>query len=160
MTIEIRAATESDVPIVFRMIQALAEYERMSHRVTATEEGLRAALFGARPVAEVALAYAAGEPVGVAVFYPTFSTFAGRAGLYLEDLFVEPAWRRHGVGRKLLEHVARLAGDRGCHGLSWSVLGWNESAIRFYRSLGAEPVEDWSVFRLSGEPLARLARSE
>jgi len=157
--IEIRAATARDVGVVLRLIRGLAEYERMTHRVVATEAGLRESLFGERPAAEVVIAYAADEPVGLAVFHPTFSTFAGRPGLYLEDLFVEPAWRRHGIGKKLLAYLGRVAEERGCHGLSWSVLNWNAAAIRFYRSLGAEPVTEWSVMRLSGEPLARLAKT-
>ena len=144
--------------VVLRLIKALAEYERLSDRVVATEQALRRHLFGAQPIADVVLAYAGSEPVGFAVFFPTFSTFAGRLGLHLEDLYVEPAWRRRGVGRKLLAHVARIALERGCHAVSWLVLTWNEPAIRFYRELGAEAADDWASFRLSGDPLARLAR--
>ena len=156
--VRIVQATEDDVAVVLRLIKALAEYERLSDRVVATEESLRRNLFGARPMADVMIAFVGSEPVGFAVFFPTFSTFAGRPGLHLEDLYVEPAWRGRGVGRKLLAHVARIAVDRGCHAVSWLVLTWNEPAIRFYRSLGAEPDDDWASFRLSGDPLARLAR--
>lgn len=153
----IEAATERDVPVILHMIKALAEYERLSHKVVATEEALRASLFGPRPAAEVVIAYAGDEAAGFAVFFPTFSTFLGQRGLYLEDLFVEPRWRRRGLGRRLLVYVAGVAAARGCGRLDWSVLDWNEPAIRFYRGLGAEPVQEWSVLRLTGESLARLA---
>lgn len=153
----IEAATDHDVPVILGMIKALAEYERLSHKVVATEEALRASLFGPRPAAEVVVAYAGNEPAGFAVFFPTFSTFLGQPGLYLEDLFVEPAWRRRGLGRRLLAYVAGVATARGCARLDWSVLDWNEPAIRFYRGIDAEPVREWSVFRLTGDALARLA---
>jgi GNAT superfamily N-acetyltransferase len=156
--LRIAPAKENEVPVVLRMIKAFAEYERLSHRVTATEAGLRQALFGPQPAAEVVIAYVGSEAVGFAVFFSTFSTFFGQCGLYLEVLFVEPQRRRHGVGRKLLAHVAGVAASRGCHSLNWSVLKWNEPAIQFYRSIGAEPVEDWEGFRLAGEALVRLAR--
>jgi GNAT superfamily N-acetyltransferase len=159
MTIEIRSAVESDAPTLFRMICGLAEYERLCDRVTATEAAIRTAFFEARPAAEAILAEASGVVVGFAVFYPTFSTFLAAPGLYLEDIFVEAAWRRHGVGRALLARLAAIASARGCYALSWSVLDWNEPAIRFYETLGAEAVRDWSVYRLSGEHLSRLARA-
>ncbi|MGH7818557.1 MAG: GNAT family N-acetyltransferase [Candidatus Binatia bacterium] len=151
-------ATERDTALILRFIKSLAEYERASHKVTATEQDLRAHLFGSRSIADAAIAYADDEPAGFVVFFPTFSTFLGRPGLYVEDLFVEPRWRRHGLGRKLFAYVANLAATRGCHSVSWSVLRWNEPAIRFYRSLGAEPVEEWAGFGISGEAFARLAR--
>ena len=156
----IEPATEHDVPVILHMIKALAEYERLSHKVVATEEKLRASLFGLRPAAEVVIGRAGDEAAGFAVFFPTYSTFLAQPGLYLEDLFVEPRWRGRGLGRKLLAHVAGVAAGRGCGRLDWSVLDWNEPAIRFYRGLGAEPVADWSVFRLTGDALARLAERQ
>jgi GNAT superfamily N-acetyltransferase len=156
----IEAATERDVPVILGMIKALAEYERLSHKVVATEEGLRASLFGQRPAAEVVIGRAGDEAAGFAVFFPTYSTFLAQPGLYLEDLFVEPRWRGRGLGRKLLAHVAGIAASRGCGRLDWSVLDWNEPAIRFYRGIGAAPVEQWSVFRLAGDALRRLAERD
>lgn len=155
--LRIEPATERDTPVILRMITALTEYERLSHELAVTEAILRDALFGPRPAAEVVLGYVRSEPVGFAVYFPTFSTAPGQTGLYLEDLYVEPGWRGRGFGRKLLAHVARVAAARGRGGLHWSVLRWNESAIRFYRSLGAAPVEDSVSFRLAGEALERLA---
>ena len=157
LDIGIDPATERDLPALLGLIRGLAEYERLAHRVTATEEGLRAALFGQRPVAEAILARAGAEAVGFAVFFPTFSTFAGRPNLYLEDLYVEPQWRRRGVGRKLLARVARIAVERGCGHMSWSVLGWNEPALDFYRFLGAEPVDEWVSYKIAGDAFRRLA---
>ena len=148
-----------DVPTLLRLIRGLAEYERLSHRVVATEEGLRAALFGQRPVAEAILARVNAEAIGFAVFFPTFSTFAGRPNMYLEDLYVEPPWRRRGAGRKLLARVAHIAAERGCGHLSWSVLDWNEPALNFYRSLGAEPVTEWVSYKVAGEAFHRLAEN-
>ena len=154
----IKPATAGDVPAILRMIKALAEYERLSHLVVATEAGLGAALFGPRPAAEVVIGYAGDDPAGFAVFFPNFSTFLGKPGLYLEDLFVEPRWRRRGLGRTLLKYVAGVATARRCGRLEWSVLDWNEPSIRFYRSIGAEPLQDWTIFRLTDEALSRLAR--
>ncbi len=157
-TVRIRPAAEADVPLVASLIRELAEYERLKDEVTMTEERLRVALFGERPYAEVAIAEdASGVPLGFALFFHNFSTFLGQPGIYLEDLFVRPSHRGAGVGRALLEHLARLAGERGCGRLEWAVLDWNEPAIGFYRRLGARPQDDWTVFRLSGEALARLA---
>ena len=143
--------------MILRMIKGLAEYEQLSHEVVATEEGLRASLFGAKPAAEVVLAYAGQEPVGFALYFHNYSTFLGRAGLYLEDLFVVPSWRGRGVGRKLLGHVASVAVERACGRMEWCVLDWNESAIAFYQKLGANVLDDWRVCRLTGSALTRAA---
>ncbi|HET7459958.1 MAG TPA: GNAT family N-acetyltransferase [Longimicrobium sp.] len=153
----IRAATVDDVPLILRFIRGLAEYERLADQVVATEDGLRETLFGPRPYAEVVIAEEVGEPAGFALFFHNYSTFLGRPGIYLEDLFVLPELRGRGIGRALLAHLARLAVERGCGRLEWWVLDWNEDAIRFYRGLGAEPMDDWTVFRVAGEALERLA---
>jgi GNAT superfamily N-acetyltransferase len=156
--LRIRPAVEADVPLVLRFIRELAEYERLLHEVVATEDRLRETLFGARPAAEVVIAEdGAGEPLGFALFFHNYSTFLAQPGLYLEDLYVRPEARGRGAGRALLAHLARLARERGCGRLEWWVLDWNESAIRFYRSLGAQPMSDWTVFRLTGDELSRLA---
>lgn len=155
--IHLQPAAEPDVPVLLGLIRALAEYERLAGEVVATEAGLRAALFGERPCAEAVLAYAGETPVGYAVYFRTFSTFLGRPGLYLEDIFVLPGWRRHGIGRRLLGHVARMAAARGAGRLEWSVLDWNDPALRFYRALGARRLDGWTVYRLDGDALARLA---
>ena len=157
MDITIRAATERDVPLVLHLIRGLAEYERMADQVTATEAGLRESLFGPSPSAEVVIADALSEPVGFALFFHNYSTFVGKRGLYLEDLFVKPEWRGRGVGRQLLVHLAGLAVARNCGRLEWAVLDWNEPAIRFYRGLGARPMHDWTVFRVDGDELQQLA---
>jgi GNAT superfamily N-acetyltransferase len=143
--------------LILEMIRALAEYERMSDQVTATEAGLREALFGARPGAEVLMAYVDDRPAGFALFFHNFSTFLGRHGLYLEDLFVVPGQRGGGVGKRLLVELARIAVERGCGRFEWSVLDWNEPAIGFYKRLGAQPMEEWTIFRLAGDGLRRLA---
>ena len=153
----IRTATEADVSVLLRMIRALADYEKLSHEVVATEAALRDSLFGPQPVAEAVLGYSGLEPVAFAVFFRTFSTFLGIPSLYLEDLFVEPLWRGRGLGRRLFAHVAGAALERGCNRLEWAVLDWNEAAIRFYRSLGAEPREAWTVYRLGTAELRRVA---
>jgi GNAT superfamily N-acetyltransferase len=153
----IRAATAADVPLILDFIRRLAEYERLAHEVVATESDLRRWLFGERAYAEVAIAEWSGEPVGFALFFPNFSTFLARPGIHLEDLFVTPESRGRGIGRALLAHLARLALERGCGRLEWSVLDWNRDAIRFYRSLGAESMDDWTVFRVTGAALAGLA---
>ncbi|MEW6638452.1 MAG: GNAT family N-acetyltransferase [Actinomycetota bacterium] len=155
--LEIRAATAGDVPLILAFIRELADYERLSHEVVATEEILRESLFGERRVAEVALAHLGTKPAGFALFFHNFSTFLGRPGLYLEDLYVRPEFRGEGVGKALLTHLARLATERGCGRLEWWVLDWNEPAIRFYRRLGAVPMDDWTVYRLSGDALKALA---
>jgi GNAT superfamily N-acetyltransferase len=150
-------ATPDDVPLILSFIRRLAEYERLADTVQTTEEMLHAALFGARPQAEVLIASDDEAPVGFAVFFHNFSTFVGRHGLYLEDLFVLPERRGQGIGQALLVELARLAVARGCGRMEWAVLDWNETAIGFYEKLGAVPMDEWTVFRLSGEPLARLA---
>ena len=157
MRTEIRPATPSDVPLILAFIRELAVYEKLEHAVSATEDDLRRALFGERPVSESVIASLDGEPVGYALFFPNFSTFLGRPGLFLEDLFVRPAARGHGVGRALLEHCARVAVDRGWGRMEWSVLAWNEPAIGFYRKVGAEPLAEWTTFRVTGERLKKLA---
>ena len=160
LRVDIRPATSADVPIVLRLIKALAEYERLTHEVVATETSVRETLFGSRPRAEAVIACVGGEPVGFAVWFHNYSTFVSRPGLYLEDLFVLPEWRGRGIGRALLRHLARIAVSRGCGRMEWAVLDWNEPAIRFYRSLGARSMDDWTVYRLTGEALARLASED
>ncbi|HKE82643.1 MAG TPA: GNAT family N-acetyltransferase [Vicinamibacterales bacterium] len=155
--VSIVPAHEKDVPVILEMIRGLAEYEQLSHQVVATEESLRTSLFGARPAAEVVLAYSDRTPVGFALYFHNYSTFLGRSGLYLEDLFVVPAWRGRGVGRKLLSHLASIAVARACGRMEWAVLDWNESAIGFYQRLGARVLDDWRICRLSGEALSRAA---
>ena len=157
MDMTIRSATERDVALILELIRGLAEYERLAQEVTATEDTLRRSLFGPSPGAEVVIAEAGGEPAGFALFFHNFSTFVGKRGIYLEDLFVKPAWRGKGVGRKLLVHLAQLAVQRDCGRVEWAVLDWNEPAIRFYRGLGAQPMQDWTVFRLAGDTLHQLA---
>ena len=149
----IRAANPDDVSVILRMIKELADYEKMADQVVADESLLRESLFGARPAAEVLLAFAGEEPVGFAVYFHTFSTFLARPGMYLEDLFVVPAWRARGVGKQLLARVAQVAVDRGCGRMEWSVLDWNEPAIGFYKKLGARPMDEWTVYRLTGKTL-------
>jgi GNAT superfamily N-acetyltransferase len=156
--IRIAPAVESQVPLILSFVRKLAEYEKLSNKVVADEALLRESLFGSRPAAEVVIAYLGEEPAGVAVFFHNFSTFAGRAGIYLEDLFVEPKFRFKGIGKALLTHLAKLTQERGCARLQWAVLDWNEPAIRFYRKLGAEVLDDWTVYRLSGAELAKLAQ--
>jgi len=155
--IGIRPAVPGDIPLVLKFIQELADYERLSHEVTATEDELRSTLFGVRPVAEVVIASHDDVPVGFAVFFATYSTFLGKPGLYLEDLFVRPAARGNGIGRALVEYLARLTVERGWGRFEWRVLDWNEPSIAFYRKLGAEPLEDWTVFRVTGAALRALA---
>jgi GNAT superfamily N-acetyltransferase len=154
----IRSATATDVGVLLRMIRALAEYENLSQEVVATEAALHEALFGVKPVAEAVLGYVGRDPVAFAVFYPTFSTFVASPSLYLEDIFVEPRWRHRGLGKRLFVHLAATALERGWHRLEWAVLDWNSPAIEFYRSLGAEPREGWTVHRLHNANLRRLAR--
>ena len=157
MDLEIRRATEADVPLIHTFIRELADYERLSHEVGATEEALRDSLFGDRRYAEVLLGYMDGLPAAFALFFHTFSTFLGKPGIYLEDLYVKPEFRGAGIGKALLVHLARLATERGCGRLEWSVLDWNEPAIGFYRGIGASPVSGWTLYRLAGEALEELS---
>ena len=153
----ISTATEQDVPVILELIRDLAEYERLSGHVTATEEQIRKTLFGPRPAAEALLASLEAETVGFAVFFTNYSTFLAKPGIYLEDLYVKPQARGRGVGKALLARIAQLAIERDCGRVEWSVLDWNAPAIRFYQSLGAVAMNEWTVFRLTGESLARLA---
>ncbi|MGH8495278.1 MAG: GNAT family N-acetyltransferase [Gammaproteobacteria bacterium] len=155
--IDIRPAVEADLPLIHEFICELAEYEKLRHEVVATEESLRRSLFGAGRSAEVVFASLDGEKVGFALFFHNYSTFLGRPGLYLEDLFVRKRARGHSVGRKLLAYLAALAVERGCGRLEWLVLDWNEPAIGFYERIGARPVEGFTVYRATGEALERLA---
>jgi GNAT superfamily N-acetyltransferase len=155
----IRPATVTDVPSILELIRALAAYERAPHEVTATEERLVDVLFGKKPAAEVLLAFEGEKPVGFAVYFHNFSTWLGRPGLYLEDLFVRPEQRGKGYGRALLVELAKIARDRGCGRMEWAVLDWNEPAIDFYRKLGAKPMDEWTVFRLTHDGIERLAES-
>ena len=152
-SIRIVPAQVTDVPAIFGMIKALAEYEQLTHEVTATEDDLRQSLFGPRPAGEVVLAYAGDTPIGFALFFHNFSTFLGRHGLYLEDLFVVPEWRGKGVGKQLLAHIAAIAESRKCGRMEWAVLDWNESAIAFYRRMGAHVLDEWRLCRLTGHEL-------
>jgi GNAT superfamily N-acetyltransferase len=174
------AAREEDVPVILRLITALGEYEKLSHEVVATEAEIRDALFGPHPAAEVVIAWVAPRnspalaapgqalpsgdalspvAIGFALFFHNFSTFLGRRGLYLEDLFVVPEWRGRGVGRQLLQHLARIAVERRCGRMEWAVLDWNEDALAFYRRVGARTMDDWRLCRLTGQALGRLAGS-
>jgi GNAT superfamily N-acetyltransferase len=155
----IRSATEQDVPVILDLIKQLAEYERLADKVTATEQRIRDTLFGGRPAAEVLLASHQGEIVGLAIFFTNYSTFLAKPGLYLEDLFVKPHARGKGIGKALLARLAQLAQERDCGRVEWSVLNWNEPSIRFYESLGAVPLNAWTTYRLTGEPLANLAQA-
>jgi GNAT superfamily N-acetyltransferase len=148
----------NDVPVIAELIRGLARFEKLEREVVMTEELLAAGLFGDRPYAEVVLAEEDRRPVGFALFFHNFSTFLGRPGIYLEDLFVLPERRGQGIGRMLLAHLARLAVERGCGRLEWAVLDWNKEAIKFYERLGARPNSDWTVYRLAGEALSGLAR--
>jgi GNAT superfamily N-acetyltransferase len=155
----IRPGTVADVPVILQLIRDLATYERAPNDVSATEDQLREVLFGERPSAEVAIAFEKDVPVGFAVFFHNFSTWLGRAGIYLEDLFVKPEFRGKGHGRALLVHLAKIAHDRGCGRMEWAVLDWNDPAIQFYRKLGAKPMDEWTVFRLTRDGIAKLAEA-
>ncbi len=155
--LQIVPARENDIALILEFIRQLAEYERLTHEVIADEQVLRESLFGTQAVAEVVLAYFAGQAVGFAVYFPNFSTFVGRPGLYLEDLFVVPAFRGRGVGRALLCYLARVTKERNYARLDWAVLDWNQPAIDFYRRLGAIPMNDWTGFRLTGSALDEVA---
>lgn len=154
----IRTATENDLSLILQFIKQLAEYEKFLHEVIATEEILRKSLFEQK-MAEVVIGEEDGKPVGFALFFHNFSTFLGKPGIYLEDLYVKPEYRGKGYGKKLLSHLAKLALERDCGRLDWSCLDWNEPSIKFYKSLGALPMEDWTVFRLTGENLTKFGKS-
>lgn len=158
MAFEIREARESDVPLILQFIRDLAEYERLAHLVVATEDQLRATLFGPSSFAEVLIAEEAGRPAGFVLFFHNYSTFLAQPGIYLEDLFVKPEYRGRGYGKALLKRLAQIARDRGCGRVEWAVLDWNEPSIAFYKSLGARPMEEWRTFRLTREALEELAR--
>ncbi len=153
----VRSATAADIPALFRLIKELAEYENLQQEVAATEQGLERALFGESSTAEALIATAGGEAVGYALFFQNFSTFLGRPGLYLEDLFVIPSHRGRGIGRSLLARVARIAVERRSGRLEWAVLDWNQKAIGFYERLGAKAMSEWTIYRISGEALTKLA---
>lgn len=155
--VRILPATVADVPVILELVKALAAFEKLSHLVVATDDMLRKALFGPRPQAEVVLAWRGDNAVGFALFFHNFSTFLGRRGLYLEDLFVRPEARGLGIGKALLTHLGGIAKERNCGRYEWAVLDWNESAIRFYRSLGAQPLDDWTIMRVTGPALDRIA---
>jgi GNAT superfamily N-acetyltransferase len=156
---QIRLAERNDVPTILALIRELAEYERAPNEVVATENQLREVLFGSHPAAEVLLGEEAGEPVCFALFFHNFSTWMGRRGLYLEDLFVRPAMRGKGYGKALLVRLAQIAKERDCGRMEWAVLDWNEPAIQFYRKLGATPNEEWTIFRLTREGIVGLAEN-
>jgi GNAT superfamily N-acetyltransferase len=153
----IEPATIRDVPLILQFIKDLAEYEQLSEACVATESGLRSHLFGPHAIAHAVIAYAGGEPAGFALYFFSFSTFLAQPGLYLEDLFVKPPWRKRGIGRLLLAHLARTAVERGCGRMEWAVLNWNEMALRVYRGIGAQPMNEWTVQRLAGAALTNLA---
>ena len=153
----IRPATEADVPVIGQLIRELGEYERLAHEAVATDADLRATLFGPRPYAEVLIAEAGTEVAGFALFFHNYSTFVGKPGLYLEDLYVRPEHRRRGLGTAFFRRLARVAVERGCGRMEWSVLDWNEPALRFYSKVGAVPMSDWTVQRLAGDALRQLA---
>lgn len=157
VTLHIAPATSADVSLILSLIRELADYERMSDEVMVTEADLQRSLFSATPFAEAVIARLDGTSVGFALFFHSFSTFVGRRGLYLEDLFVRPAYRGRGIGRRLLAHLAKLAVDRGCGRFEWSVLDWNEMAIATYRKAGAVPMDAWTTYRLTGDSLQALA---
>ena len=159
MSLRIRSATSDDVPLIFGFIRGLAEYEKLLHEVEASEDKLRATLFPAsgRPAAECVLAFWETAPAGFALFFPNYSTFLAKPGLYLEDLFVPPEFRGRGIGKALLLHLARLANARGCGRMEWAVLDWNQPAIEFYESIGARRMREWQICRLTGPALARYA---
>jgi GNAT superfamily N-acetyltransferase len=156
--IDIRKAEERDLPLILEFIQALAEYERLRDACVATEQKLRDTLFSSPPAAEVIIARVDGEPMGFALFFHSYSTFLAQRGIYLEDLFVKPAARGQGVGFALLSELARIAVERNCGRLEWAVLDWNQLAIDFYKRIGAVPLDDWNIFRLTGDSLVRVAR--
>ena len=157
--LSLRHADKSDIPLILEFIKELAEYEKLSHEVVATPELIEEALFGKHPTANCMLAEQSGTPAGFALYFFNFSTFLARAGLYVEDLYVRPDFRSLGIGKALLGKLARIARAKGCGRMEWAVLDWNEPAIQFYQSLGARPLDDWHVYRLTGEAMDSLAES-
>lgn len=157
MQLSLRSATVADVPLVLSFIRDLAAYEQLMSECHATEEQVRATLFGEKPAAECLLAFADSEAAGFAVHFTNYSTFLSRPGLYLEDLYVKPPYRKRGIGRALFLHLAKLANQRGCGRFEWTVLDWNEPAIEFYQSLGARMMDEWRIFRLTGPALEKYA---
>jgi GNAT superfamily N-acetyltransferase len=155
--IHIRQARREDAALILDLIRELAEYEKLAHEAKATQADLKRDLFGDKPCAEVLIGEIAGQPQGFALFFGNYSTFVGRPGIYLEDLYVRPDSRGAGLGKALLAHIAALAVQRGCGRLEWSVLDWNEPALKFYRALGAAPMSEWTVHRVSGDALSQLA---
>lgn len=155
----IKFATEEDIPLILQFIKELADYEKLLQEVVATEKILKEKLFGPRKYAEVIFAYDKNEPVGFALFFHNFSTFLGKPGLYLEDLYVKPSHRSKGIGQQLLKFLAKLAKERDCGRLEWWVLDWNKKAIDFYLKIGAKPMDEWTVFRVTGKALEELAAS-
>ncbi len=156
--LKIVTATIEDTPLILEFIKALAEYEKLPTEVTATEELLKETLFGNRKVAEVIIGYHNDIAVGFALFFHNFSTFIGKPGIYLEDLFVKPEYRGRGFGKALLKHIAALAKERNCGRFEWSVLDWNEPSIKFYKNLGAKPMDEWTMYRVTGDALTALAK--
>lgn len=154
----IKSATEDDVPLILSFIQELAAYEKLSHEVVSTEEKLRTSLFGKHPYAEVILGYINEKPISFALFFHNYSTFLAQPGLYLEDLYVKPEARGQGIGKKMLVYLAKIAKERNCGRLEWWVLDWNKKAIDFYQRLGAKPMDEWTVFRVTGKALDDLAK--
>ena len=157
MTLSIRPASARDIPLIAQFIRDLAEYERLAHEVRFDEAVLEAKLFGTRPYAEVLIGEIDGSPQGFALFFHNFSSFEGKPGVYLEDLFVRPEARGAGLGKALLKKLAAIAVERDCARLEWSVLDWNEPAIQFYKALGAKPMDEWTIYRVDGTALAKLA---
>ena len=157
--IRIEPAKENQVPLILYFIRQLAEYEKLLHLVEADEARIGESLFGPAPCAEVVIAHLGEQAAGFAIFFQSYSTFAGRPGIYLEDLFVEPKFRGFGIGKALLVHLAKLTRQRGGARLEWSVLNWNEPSIQFYRGLGAEPLDEWTKYRVSGKSLEKLAET-
>lgn len=156
----IRAAAPEDVHTILALIHELAEYERLAHEVKTTVDSLQESLFGPRPAAEAIMAEIAGQAVGYAIYFTSFSSFTGRPGIYLEDIYVRPSTRGQGVGKRLLARVAQVAAERGCARLEWAVLDWNEPSIRFYESLGARPMSDWTTYRLTPQSIAKIATGD
>lgn len=159
MQIQFKPATQADVPFILACIRELAEFEKLLHEVVATEAILTESLFGPNAHAEVILAYCDDTAVGFALFFHNFSTFLGKSGIYLEDLYIKPQYRSHGIGRMFLQHIAALTKSRDCGRFEWSVLDWNKHAIRFYESLGAEAMAGWSTYRVTGKALENLAEN-